>query len=88
MTQSTQQWIHGLAAAAIGGGASAVTATVTASMLAPDKFNLAGQLHNFMELAVITFLMNGFLSAMAYLKQSPLPPEPPPQQAMAAGAGK
>lgn len=75
MANTVKLWLHGLVAAVIGGGASAVTASVSASLIAPDKFNLSGQLVNFFELAGISFIINGFLSAMAYLKQSPIPSE-------------
>lgn len=68
-----ETWLYGLVSAAIGGGASAVTATVTASMIAPDKFNLGGELHNVLLLAGATFGLSGFLSAMAFLAKSPLP---------------
>jgi hypothetical protein len=72
-----EKWSYGLGAAFIGGGAGAVTATVTASLIAPDQFNLSNQLSHFIELASVTFFVNGFLNAMNFLKQSPLPPELP-----------
>jgi hypothetical protein len=72
---SFKHWSYGLGAAFIGGGSGAVTATVTASLLAPDQFNLSKQLTHFIELASITFFVNGYLASMNYLKQSPLPPE-------------
>jgi len=43
-------------------------------MLAPEKFNLAGQIGDFMALVGTTFIVNAVLSVMMYLKQSPLPP--------------
>lgn len=77
MSESTLRkieiWVYGIVAAFVGGGASAVTATVTASMIAPEKFNIHEQLGNFLTLAGFTFLVNGILSTAAYLKQSPLP---------------
>jgi hypothetical protein len=73
--KQTRLWLHGLVAAIIGGGAGAVTATFTASLFAPNEFNLGGQLVKFVELAGTTFLVNSILSACFYLKQSPVPPE-------------
>jgi hypothetical protein len=75
MNRSTAVWLHGLLAALIGGGASAVTSTFTASMFAPDKFNLSsysGFLH-VIGLIIATFVANGLLAAFFYLKSSPLP---------------
>lgn len=74
MKEKTRLWIHKLVAAAIGGGAGAVTSTITAGMIAPDKFNLSAESTNTLKLALITFALNAFLSVMFYLKQSPLPP--------------
>lgn len=74
MKEKTKLWIHKLVAAAIGGGAGAVTSTITAGMIAPDKFNLGGEVSNTVKLALVTFGLNAFLSVMFYLKQSPLPP--------------
>ena len=74
MKQLTHIWLHKLVSATIGGGASAVTATFTASWIAPDKFGV-GHLSNFFLLAGSCFLVNGFLTAMAYLAKSPLPEE-------------
>lgn len=75
MNKKTKSWFHGLSAAIIGGGAGAVTASPIAAMIAPDKFNLTTHIGNFFLLAGITFGVNGFMAAMFYLKQSPLPPE-------------
>lgn len=66
-------WLRGLVASFIGGGASAVTSTLSANLIAPDKFNLTNQLGHFLELAGVTFLINGFVSLFFFLKQSPLP---------------
>lgn len=74
MKDKTKLWIHKGLAALIGGGASAVTSTFAAGMIAPDKFNLTSQLGDTFKLAAVTFGINGFLSVMFYLKQSPLPP--------------
>lgn len=68
-----ETWAHGLFAAFIGGGASAITASVTVALIDPTKFNLGSQLGHFFELAGVVFLTSGFLNAASYLKQSPLP---------------
>lgn len=75
MTNQSKQWVHGLFAAIIGGGASAVTAGVTVSAIRPDTFNFAGQVWPTLELMTALFIVNGFIAAFAYLKQSPLPAE-------------
>lgn len=66
-------WLYGLIAAFVQGGAAAVTASVTVSMIDPEKFNLGNQLHNFFILSGTCFTVSGCLGAYAYLKQSPLP---------------
>lgn len=76
MLSTTRKWLHGLIAALIGGGASAVVAGVSVSAIKPADFNFAGQIIPTIELMGILFVVNGVLSAFAYLKQSPLPPEP------------
>ncbi len=70
-----RHWLYGLIAAVISGGSSAVTACFSVNLIAPDKFNLGNQLLNFIELAAVTFVINGMLGAFLYLKQSPIPPE-------------
>lgn len=79
MTQATRTWLHGLIAGFIGGGSSAVVSGVTVTAISPQNFNFSGQLVPTLELMGILFVFNGLLSAFAYLKQSPLPPEPPQQ---------
>lgn len=61
-------WLHGLAAAAIGGAASALSGALTA----PDTFNFtAAGWTKLWHLAVI----GSIVPAVLYLKQSPLPAE-------------
>jgi hypothetical protein len=77
MNARTQKWLYGLGSAVIGGGASAVVNGLLSMGFAPDKFNLqnlSGVWH-LLGLMVANFLVSGFLSAMFYLRQSPLPPE-------------
>lgn len=78
MNSKTKKWIHGLAAAFIGGGASAIVSGLTSMGFAPDKFNLT-DLKGFgslMGMMLANFLVTGLLSTAFYLRQSPLPPEP------------
>jgi hypothetical protein len=70
---SLETWLRGLIAAFISGGASAVTAGVTAPAIAPNAFNFHNQLSPLFELMGALFLVNGALGALAYLKQSPIP---------------
>jgi hypothetical protein len=58
-------WAHGLIAAAIGGGANAVTLIV----VDPLKFNLQDGWRNLLT----AVLVSGLVAAALYLKQSPLP---------------
>lgn len=74
MRKKTKLWFHKLVSGAIGGGAGAVTSTITASIIAPSSFNLSSEIGNFFKLAGATFAVNAFLSVMLYLRQSPLPP--------------
>lgn len=75
MTNNTKRWLHKLGAAAIGGGAGAVTSAFTSNLFAPDKFNLADVNGAFRMLGLMlaNFIVNGILSAFFYLKQAPLP---------------
>ena len=68
-------WIYGLLAAVIGGGAASVTSAFVASGLAPGQFSLSGgdAGWNTLKLMGLTFVVNGIVSAAAFLKQSPLP---------------
>lgn len=68
-----ETWAYGFGTAVIGGGAGAVTATVTAGLLAPNEFNLTDKVWKFITLAVATFVLNGAYAAFKYLQQSPLP---------------
>lgn len=74
--QNVEAWAWGLASGFIGGGASAVTASFSAAAITPEQYNLKAGLSHFVELFIVTFFVSGILSAMAYLRQSPLPPLP------------
>lgn len=66
-------WFRGLAAAFIGGGAASVASGVISIAQTPEQYNLKGGLHNLLVMVGGTFLVSGIITAMGYLKQSPLP---------------
>jgi formate-dependent nitrite reductase membrane component NrfD len=69
--RSPRAWLHGLIAAFVGGGASAITTDqgfILAERLGVDVPTL-----NLNALGIV-FLTSGLSSAAMYLKQSPLPP--------------
>lgn len=68
----TRQWFYGLAGGFIAGGASAVTSAT--GLWAARSVGMDVPLLNLKAMAIV-FLSAGVFSAMAYLKQSPLPPE-------------
>lgn len=68
---STEVWFHGLFAAFIGGGASALTAA--ASLWGAKSSGLDVPVLNFKAFGIV-FISSGIFSAASYLKQSPLPP--------------
>jgi hypothetical protein len=70
---SFKSWLHGLGAAFIGGGASAVTAGVVAPAINPQAFNFGAQIGPLAKLAAAIFVVSGAMSAFAYLAKSPLP---------------
>lgn len=75
MKKGTSVWLHGLFAALIGGGASAVTSGIVLPAISPAAFNLQAQLFPLLKASVSMFVVNGLFSAFLYLKQSPLPAE-------------
>lgn len=64
-------WIYGLLAAIIGGGANAVVGGATINMIDPHHFN--AQTYDFYKLVFAMFLANACISMFMYLKQKPLP---------------
>ena len=66
-------WLHGLLAAFINGGSSAVVAAFTATMISPETFNAGAGLTNVLKMAGGVFVASGAMGAASYLKQSPLP---------------
>ena len=65
-------WLYGLFSGFIGGGAGAVVSGVTVSMFDKDNFYIGSS--KFFLLVGAVFLTNGTLTALAFLKQQPLPP--------------
>lgn len=68
---NTADWIYGLMAAFVSGGASAVTSGITVTAMDPADFNL--QTGRFYTLVGALFAVNGLMGAMMFLKQKPLP---------------
>jgi len=66
-------WWHGLAAAAVAGGANGVITGFAAVGIDPAHFNLAAGLHSTLAIAAVSAMMSGIIGVAAYLKQSPLP---------------
>jgi hypothetical protein len=75
MTENTKTWVYGLSAAFVGGGAAAASACISTLVVAPNEVNLGPQLHHFLELLAITFIVSGVTNALNFLRQSPLPPD-------------
>jgi len=61
----TRTWIEGLLAAAIGGGANALTVII----VDPLAFNLGEGLPKLLQVAAV----GGIVAVAAFLKQSPIP---------------
>lgn len=66
-------WLHGLIAAFVGGGASAVTTGIVAPAIAPQAFNFHEQFSPLLQLMGALFVVNGLMAAFAYLAKSPVP---------------
>lgn len=64
-------WIYGLVAAFIGGGASSISTGFAVSVVDPKDFALFGP--KSIHVMWITFCFNGILVGCAYLKQNSLP---------------
>ena len=65
-------WVYGLIAGFVGGGAGAVSTGFANMFVDPDHFNLKHP-RLVIESMLTMFVVSGFLSVFAYLKQSPLP---------------
>jgi hypothetical protein len=65
------QWLYGIFAGFIGGGAGAVVSGVTVSAVDPADFNFSTG--KFYVLVLTIFTANGLLNMFAFLHQNPLP---------------
>lgn len=66
-----EDWLHGLIAAFVQGGAGAVTGGITVATMDPKDYFLGS--HKLYALMLAMFLVNGILGAMAFLRQKPVP---------------
>ena len=64
-------WLRGLWAAVVGGGANAVVAGMGLNFVDPNHFNAHPS--DFYKMVGALFALNGTLSFFMYLKQNPLP---------------
>ncbi len=64
-------WVYGLVAGFLGGGAGAVVSGVVVSVRDPEHYNFASA--DFYILVFFIFVANGLLNFFAYLHQNPLP---------------
>jgi hypothetical protein len=64
-------WLYGLIAAVVGGGANAVVGSVAMNMVDPQHF--AAGSADFYKLIGTLFGANALISFFMYLKQAPLP---------------
>ena len=69
------RWVKGLIGAGISGASAAITSTISASMIAPDRFNLADGFYNTMKLIATVAAVSFIVSISKYLSQKPLPEE-------------
>jgi glycerol-3-phosphate acyltransferase PlsY len=67
-----ENWMYGVFAGFIGGGATAVTSGVTLNMVDPKDFNVYTS--KFYVMVAAIFAANGLMSMFMFLKQNPLPP--------------
>jgi len=66
-------WFYGLVSGFIGGGAGSIAAGFGGLITDPEHFSPAHGVRHLFTLMGITFLISGIMTAMAFLKQSPLP---------------
>lgn len=82
MKLNWQIWLYGLVSGFIGGGASAVTASLVLPAVDGKDFNFTTGLHSLAIVVGALFVVHGVITAMAYLAKSPLPsiePSAPPK---------
>ena len=75
MSRNTKLWLHGLGAALVGGGSGAVSAVFGVNMIDPKDWNLGtvGGLAHMGLLMVVVFVINGAITAFAWLSKNPVP---------------
>lgn len=66
-----ENWLYGLFAGFIGGGASAVTSGITLNMVDSKDFNIYTS--KFYTTVAAIFLVNGTMNMFMFLRQTPLP---------------
>lgn len=66
-------WLKGLIGAGISGTAVAISSGISASVIAPDTFNLENGLYNLLKMIAITAIVSFVASVAKYLAQKPLP---------------
>ena len=73
MSPKVMDWLKGLAAAFVGGGATAFAGGTAAAMLDPGLFNLSDGLAQEMKLFGSIFLISVATHVLAYLQRRPTP---------------
>ncbi|HEV2350838.1 MAG TPA: hypothetical protein VG028_13435 [Terriglobia bacterium] len=76
MKPQTRLWLHGLFAAFIGGASTTLSSGLVLVVADPAKFNFDEGLLRLLLSVTCMALIEGAKLTFAYLKQSPLPPEP------------
>jgi hypothetical protein len=66
-------WFKSLLAAAVTGAAHGATAVLSAIVIAPQSFNLTGELISTLKLALSSGVVGAAVSVAAYLQKSPVP---------------
>lgn len=70
-------WVRGLIGAGISGAATAISSGVSASVIAPDKFNMQDGMNNLLKMIAVTAVISFVTSISKYLAQKPLPEDLP-----------
>lgn len=68
-----KSWFYGSIGAMIGGGSSAVVATVSAMTITPMDYDLNRRLSHTLQLFGTCFVLNAIVSLFLWLKQRPVP---------------
>jgi len=73
MSPQIKDWLYGLGAAFIGGGAAAFAGGSAAAIIAPETFNMKDGMGHTMQLTGAIFVLAGLTHVFAYLQRRPLP---------------